>query len=116
MSGHAPPLHASIKSYHILPVFIRTNHGSHPSSISWNFHETSFCTASTFKAVHAFESGVRPSPFYSDHLRVSLGHRGSLGCVHPGSNTTQGSCITSHFSSHETAFLHTTALKAALGL
>lgn len=83
MSGHAPPLHASIMPYHILPVLIRSNHGSHPSSISWNFHETSFCTASTFKAVHAFGSGVRPSLFSSDHLRVSLRHRGSLGCVHP---------------------------------
>lgn len=60
MSGHAPPLYASIKYYHIPPVLIRTNHGSHPSSIPWNSHENSFCTASTFKAVHAFgvESGL----------------------------------------------------------
>ncbi|KAJ4885692.1 Uncharacterized protein Rs2_35785 [Raphanus sativus] len=54
-----------------------------PSSLPWNFHGNSFCTASTFKTVHAFGSGVWPSPFYSDHLRVSLRHIGSLGCVHP---------------------------------
>ncbi|KAJ4866847.1 hypothetical protein Rs2_51620 [Raphanus sativus] len=70
MSGHAPPLHASIMPYHILPVLIRSNHGSHPPPISWNFHETSFCTASTFKTVPAIGSEVRPSPFSSDHLRV----------------------------------------------
>ncbi|KAJ4885698.1 Uncharacterized protein Rs2_35791 [Raphanus sativus] len=83
MSGHAPPLQTSIMPYHILPVLIRTNHGSHPSSLSWDFHETSFCTASTFKAVQAFGSGVWPSQFSSGHLGVSLRHRGSLGCVHP---------------------------------
>ncbi|KAF2612717.1 hypothetical protein F2Q70_00013542 [Brassica cretica] len=83
MDGHAPPGHASII---VLPhissidnIYSRVAPTSHP----WNFHETSFYTASAFKDVHAIESGVRPSPFPPDHLRVFPGHRGSLGRDHP---------------------------------
>ena len=79
MDDHAPPKHASIKSYHLPPVLIRSNDGSNPSSPPWNSHETTFYTASAFKAVHAIESGVRPSPFSLDHFRVFPRHRGSLG-------------------------------------
>ena len=62
--GHAPPVHASINPYHILPVLIRSIQGSHPSSLPWNSHETTFYTASTFKAILALrvESGFLPSP------------------------------------------------------
>ncbi|KAF3561007.1 hypothetical protein DY000_02014788 [Brassica cretica] len=52
---------------------------SHP----WNSHETSFYTSSAFKAVLASKSGVWPSPFSPDYLRVFLRHRGSQGRVHP---------------------------------
>ncbi|KAG2250209.1 hypothetical protein Bca52824_080345 [Brassica carinata] len=46
-------------------------------------HETAFLHTSALKAVHAIESGVRPSPFPPDHLSVFPGHRGSLGHDHP---------------------------------
>ena len=98
--------------YHILPVLIRSIHGSHPSSLPWNSHETTFYTASTFEAVNAIESEVRPSAFSPGYLRLFARHRGSLGRVHPWSNTTQGSCITSLFVAHGTAFPHTSAFKA----
>ena len=91
MFGHAPTMHASINPYHILPVFIRSIHGSHPSSLPWNSHETTFYTASTFKVVHAIESGVRPSPFSPGYLRVFPGCRGSLGRDHPWLNNITGS-------------------------
>ncbi|KAG2316777.1 hypothetical protein Bca52824_019899 [Brassica carinata] len=68
--------------YHILTVMIRSIQWSCLSSIPWNSHGTSQ-TASTFEAVLAFGSGVCPSPYSSDHLRVFPGHRGSLRCVHP---------------------------------
>ena len=66
MFGHAPPVHASISSYHILPVLIRSIHGSHPSSIPWNSHETTL---------------------YTGYLRVFPRWRGILGRDHPWSNT-----------------------------
>ncbi|KAF3569166.1 hypothetical protein DY000_02015200 [Brassica cretica] len=65
---HALPQRTSIRSYHILPVLIRSIHGSHPSSLPWNFHETSFCTASAYKAALAMESEVRLTPFSPNHL------------------------------------------------
>ena len=91
MFGHDPPVHASISPYHILPVLIRSIHGLHPSSLPWNSHETTFCTAPTFKAVHAIESGVRPSTFSPGYLRVFPGCRGSLGRDHPWLNNITGS-------------------------
>ena len=94
MFGHAPPVHASINPYHILPVLIRSIHGSHPSSLPWNSHETTFYTASTFKVGLASKSGVRPSPFSPGYLRVFPRHRGSLGRDHPWSNTITGSIPT----------------------
>ena len=105
MFGHAPPVHASISPYHILLVLIRFIDGSHPSSLPWNSHETTFYTASTFEAVHAIESGVRPSPFSPDHLRVFPRHRGSLGRDHPWPNTIKGSFTTSPLIAHKTASL-----------
>ncbi|KAF3574728.1 hypothetical protein F2Q69_00059336 [Brassica cretica] len=98
--------------YHILPVLIRSIHGSHPSSLPWNSHETTFYTASTFEAVHAIESEVQPSAFSPGYLCVFPRHRESLGRVHPRSNTTQGSYITSLFVAHGTAFQNTSAFKA----
>ena len=112
MSGHAPPVHAYINTYHILPVLIRSIHGSHQSPLPWNSHENTFYTASTFKAVLASRSGVRLSILSTNHLCVSPGCRRSLGRDHPWSNTITGSCITSPFSAHETAFLHTSAFEA----
>ena len=85
--GHVPPVQASINPYHILPVLIRSIHGSHPSSIPWNSHETTSYTASTVKAVHAIKSGVWPSPFSPGYLLVFPGYIGSLGRDHPWSNT-----------------------------
>ena len=83
MVDHAPQEHASIivlsHTSSIDKIYSRVAPTSHP----WNFHETSFYTASAFKAVHAIESGVRPSPFPPDHLSVFPGHRGSLGHDHP---------------------------------
>ncbi|KAF2612719.1 hypothetical protein F2Q70_00013540 [Brassica cretica] len=83
MDGHAPPGHTSIivlsHTSSIDKIYSRVTPTSHP----WNFHETSFHTASAFKAVHAIESGVQPSPIPPDHLRVFPGHIGSLGCDHP---------------------------------
>ncbi|KAF3562724.1 hypothetical protein DY000_02015744 [Brassica cretica] len=83
IDDHAPPEHASIivlsHSSSIDKIYSRVAPTSHP----WDFHETSFYTASAFKAVHAIESGVRPSLFPPDHLRVFPGHRGSLGRDHP---------------------------------
>ena len=105
MFGHAPPVHDSINPYHTLPVLIRSIHGSHPSSLPWNFYETTFYTASAFKAVHAIESGFRPSPFSPDHLCVFPRHRGNLGRDHPLSNTIKGSFTTSPLISHKTASL-----------
>ncbi|KAF2616810.1 hypothetical protein F2Q68_00039242 [Brassica cretica] len=83
MFGHAPPEHAYIKHYHILPVLIISLHGLYPSSLPWNSHETTFYTVSAFKAVHAFESGVRPSPSSPGHFRVFPRHIGSIGRDHP---------------------------------
>ena len=112
MDGHAPPGHASIivlsHTSSIDKIYSRVAPTSHP----WNFHETSFYTASAFKAVLACKSGVWPSPFSPGYLRVFPRHRGSPGCDHPWSNILTGSSITSPFSAHETAFLHTSALKA----
>ena len=105
MFGHAPPVHASINPYHILPLLIRSIQGSHPSFLPWNFHETTFYTASVFKAVHAFESGFRPSPSSPGHLRVSPRHRGSLGRDHPWSNTINGSFTISTSIAQKTASL-----------
>lgn len=59
------------------------------------------------------KSGVRLPPFSPNHLRVSPGCRRSLGRDHPWSYTITGSCITSPFNGHGTAFLHTSAFKAA---
>ncbi|KAF3607167.1 hypothetical protein DY000_02048449 [Brassica cretica] len=83
MDVPAPLAHAFIKSYHILPVLIISIHGSHQSSLPLNSHETALYTAFAFKAVHAIESGVRPSLFSPEHLRVFPGYRGSLGRDHP---------------------------------
>ena len=55
--------------------------------LPWN----RFYTASTFKPVHAIESGVRPSPFSPGYLCVFPRHRWSLGRDHPWSNTITGS-------------------------
>ena len=110
--GHAPPVHVSVNAYHILPVLIRSIHGSHPSSLTWNSHDTTIYTTSTFKVVLASKSWVRPSPFSTNHLRVSPGCRGRLGRDHPWSNIITGSCIISPFSANETSFLHTSAFKA----
>ena len=79
-----------------------------PIDLPWN----RFYTASSYKAVLASWSGIRPSPFSPNHLRVSPGCRRSPGRDHTRSNTITGSCITSPFSAHETAFLHTYAFKA----
>ncbi|KAF3584431.1 hypothetical protein F2Q69_00029709 [Brassica cretica] len=82
MDAPASLAHAFIKYYHILPVLIISIHGSHQSSLPLNSHETVFYTASAFKAVHAIESGFRPSLFSPEHLRVFSGYRGILGHDH----------------------------------
>ncbi|KAF3503722.1 hypothetical protein F2Q69_00042360 [Brassica cretica] len=93
MFGHAPPVHASISPYHILLVLIRFIDGSHPSSLPWNSHETTFYTASTFKVVHAIESGVRLSPFSPGYLSVFPGCRAledAFGDVYMNQNPSKG--------------------------
>ena len=55
--------------------------------LPWN----RFYSASAFKAVHAIESGVRPSPFSPRYLCVFSRHRGSLGRDHTWWNTITGS-------------------------
>ncbi|KAF2565689.1 hypothetical protein F2Q68_00026225 [Brassica cretica] len=61
MDNHDPPEHASIivlsHTSSIDKIYSRVAPTSHP----WNFDEICFYTASAFKAVHAIESGVRPS-------------------------------------------------------
>ncbi|KAF2567633.1 hypothetical protein F2Q68_00025562 [Brassica cretica] len=60
----------------------------------------------------AVSSLVQLALFILFNPTKSLGCIRIPGCDHPRSNTITGSCITSPFSAHKTAFLHTSAFKA----